>query len=77
MSRYRAQMALFVLRCCRVFNSAFKISMTSPPQMINDPIYSEFISPLYRQERLRAERAEARAEQYAALLKKAGLLAPE
>ena len=49
----------------------------APPQMINDPIYSGFISPLYRQERLRAERAEARAEQYAALLKKAGLLPPE
>lgn len=55
----------------------------APPQMIDDPIYSGFISPLYRRERLRAERAEARleqerqrAEEYAALLKKAGLLPP-
>ena len=60
----------------------------TPVQMIQDPVYSGFVSPLYRaerqraeQERQRAEDAEARseqerqrAEQYAALLRAAGLL---
>ena len=51
------------------------------PQMVQDPVYNTFISPLYRAERLRAEQAETRAEQerqraehYATLLKAAGLL---
>ena len=50
-------------------------------RLVDDPIYSNFISPLYRTERLRAEQAEAqlaqerqRAEHYAALLQAAGLL---
>lgn len=61
------------------------------PQMVQDPVYNTFISPLYRSERQRAEQAEALAEQerqraeaerqradhYAALLKAAGLLPPE
>jgi hypothetical protein len=34
-----------------------------PPQMVLDPVYNGFISPLYRTERLRAEAAEAQAEQ--------------
>ncbi len=53
----------------------------APPHMVEDPVYNTFISPLYRAERLRAEEAEARAEQerqraehYAALLQAAGLL---
>jgi len=60
----------------------------TPLQMVQDPVYSAFISPLYRGERQRAEQAEeraeqeyqraeqerGRAEQYAALLKAAGLL---
>jgi hypothetical protein len=52
-----------------------------PAQMVDDPVYSAFISPLYRNERQRAQQAETqaeqehqRAEQYAALLKAAGLL---
>lgn len=60
----------------------------APHRLVDDPIYSGFISPLYRAERLRAEQAEAqlmeerqraeqerqRAEHYAALLQAAGLL---
>ncbi len=53
------------------------------PQMVQDPVYSAFISPLYRAERLRAEQERERAEQaealaarYAALLEAAGLLPP-
>jgi Uma2 family endonuclease len=50
-----------------------------PPetQMVGDPLYQAFVSPLYRAERLRAEQAETRAEQYAAILKAAGLLPPD
>jgi hypothetical protein len=47
------------------------------PQLVQDPLYNTFVSPLYRAERLRAEQAEARAEHYAALLKAAGLLLPD
>jgi Uma2 family endonuclease len=47
------------------------------PQMVQDPLYNTFVSPLYRAERLRAEQAEARADHYAALLKAAGLLPPD
>jgi len=50
-------------------------------QLVDDPVYSPFISPLYRAERLRALQAETaaeqereRAEHYATLLKAAGLL---
>jgi len=43
-------------------------------QMLDDPVYSGFASPFYGAERQRAELAEARAEQYAALLRAAGLL---
>ncbi|RLT33500.1 MAG: Uma2 family endonuclease [Chloroflexi bacterium] len=32
-------------------------------QMVQDPVYNGFVSPLYRAERQRAEQAEARAEQ--------------
>ncbi|MFN8492040.1 MAG: Uma2 family endonuclease [Caldilineaceae bacterium] len=56
----------------------------APPQIVQDPVYNSFISPFYRAERLRAEEAEARAEQehqraehYAALLQAAGLLPPQ
>jgi hypothetical protein len=35
----------------------------APPQMVQDPVYSAFISPFLRAERQRAEEAEARAEQ--------------
>ncbi|HRJ40919.1 MAG: Uma2 family endonuclease [Caldilineaceae bacterium] len=45
-----------------------------PAQMVADPVYGNFIAPLVRAERQRAEAAEARTEQYAALLKAAGLL---
>jgi hypothetical protein len=59
-----------------------------PSQMVQDPVYSAFISPYYRAERQRAEAAEARADaeylraesergradEYAALLRAAGLL---
>ncbi len=55
----------------------------APSQMIDDPVYSAFISPFYRAERqraeaaeARAEEAEARAEEYAVLLRAAGLLPP-
>jgi Uma2 family endonuclease len=61
------------------------------PQLVQDPVYNSFISPLYRaerqraeQERQRAEQAEAiaqeerqRAEHYASLLRAAGLLPHE
>lgn len=54
------------------------------PQMVQDPVYSDFISPFYRAERERAEREHERAEReheraehYASLLKAAGLLPPE
>lgn len=50
-------------------------------QMMADPVYNDFIAPLARTERQRAEEAEARAEQsetraaqYASLLRAAGLL---
>jgi len=56
----------------------------APPQMVQDPVYNSFISPFYRAERLRADQAEARADQeqqraehYATLLKAAGLLPPQ
>ncbi|MEZ4712048.1 MAG: Uma2 family endonuclease [Caldilineaceae bacterium] len=63
----------------------------TPPEMVDDPVYSGFISPLYRaerqraqqehqraqQEHQRAEDAEARAAHYKELLKAAGLLPPE
>ncbi len=59
-----------------------------PPELIDDPVYSSFISPYYRSERQRAEQAYERAEQeheraeqeheraerYAAMLRAAGLL---
>jgi Uma2 family endonuclease len=59
-------------------------------QLVQDPVYNSFISPLYRAERQRAEQAEARAEEerqraeeerqraehYASLLRAAGLLPP-
>lgn len=59
-----------------------------PDRMVQDPVYSGYISPLYRAERQRAEEAEARAEkehqraeqerqraeEYAARLRSAGLL---
>jgi Uma2 family endonuclease len=62
----------------------------APPQIVDDPVYSAFVSPLYRaerlradqerqradQERLRADQERQRAEEYAALLKAAGLLPP-
>ena len=35
----------------------------TPPQMVQDPVYSAFISPLYRAERLRADQERERAEQ--------------
>jgi Uma2 family endonuclease len=47
------------------------------PQMVQDPVYSNFISPFYRAELERAEREHERAEHYASLLKAAGLLPPQ
>jgi len=35
----------------------------APPRLVEDPVYSAFISPLYRAERLRAAAAEALAEE--------------
>lgn len=35
----------------------------APPQLVQDPVYQRFISPLYRAERQRADQAEAQAEQ--------------
>lgn len=60
----------------------------SPRQMLDDPTYQHFVSPLLREERMRAAHAEARAdeekaradeeraraERYAALLRTAGIL---
>ena len=37
----------------------------TPPQMVQDPVYSAFISPFLRAERQRADEAESRAEQEA------------
>jgi Uma2 family endonuclease len=35
----------------------------APPQMVQDPVYSAFISPLYRAERQRADQERERADQ--------------
>lgn len=37
--------------------------LPEPPEMIDDPVYQGFISPFLREERIRAEEAEARAEE--------------
>lgn len=52
-------------------------SQPSPDQMVDDPVYNQYISPLLRAERQRTQEAEKRADRYAAILAEAGLLPPE
>lgn len=51
------------------FRVADLYTRPTPPELVDDPVYSSFISPLYRAER-------QRAEFYANLLRAAGLLPP-
>jgi hypothetical protein len=44
------------------FRVADLYNKPAPPQLVADPVYNRFISPLYRAERLRAEQAEAQVE---------------
>jgi Uma2 family endonuclease len=37
--------------------------LPEPPEMVDDPVYQDFVSPFLREERIRAEQAESRAEQ--------------
>lgn len=46
-------------------------------QMMADPVYADFIAPLARAERQRAEAERQRAARYASLLRAAGLLPPD
>jgi Uma2 family endonuclease len=50
------------------FRLADLYRLPEPPAMVDDPLYQGFVSPFLREERIRAEQAESRAEQAEALL---------
>lgn len=50
------------------FRLADLYRLPEPPEMVDDPVYQDFVSPFLREERIRAEQAEFRAEQAEALL---------
>ncbi|MCB0061213.1 MAG: Uma2 family endonuclease, partial [Caldilineaceae bacterium] len=47
--------------------------LPDPPEMIEDVVYRDYVSPYLRAERMRAERAEQERDRYAAMLRRLGV----